>query len=145
MGCQYDRAETTAAQWTWMEESKNDQIVLVPREQIYIGWPDKAKDIPTPLRPYWSSRDELSVENSLVLKRGRISIPNITRNETLSEIYASYQGIDKSILRDKIYILVRNKWGYRKMSKDALHVKNIKLNERRKLWCHTKFLPYYRK
>ena len=52
------------------EESRNDQVVSALREKIYVGWPDKAKDTPAPLRPYWSFRDELSVEDSLVLKGG---------------------------------------------------------------------------
>ena len=59
----------------------------------------KAKDIPTPLRPYWSFRDGLSVEESLVMKGGRILIPNTMRNEILNKIRASHQGIEKRILR----------------------------------------------
>lgn len=37
-------------------------------EMIIQGWPDTLREVPTDLREYWSFRDELSVENGVLLK-----------------------------------------------------------------------------
>ena len=83
------------------EESNKDKVISSLREKIFTGWPDKAKDTHILLKPFWAFRDELSIEDSLVLKRGGIIIPGTMRNEILNKIYASHQGIEKSILRVK--------------------------------------------
>ena len=98
------------------EEPRNDLIWSVLREQIYVRWSDKAKDISTSLRPYWLFRDVLSVDDFLVLKRGRILISNIMGNKNLNKIHTSYQDIEKRIPRVKTCILERNK--QKKPSKD---------------------------
>ena len=68
---------------------------------VSSGWPDKARDVQPHLKPYWAFRDELSIEDSLLLKGGRIIIPRTMRGEILGRIHASHQGIEKCILRAK--------------------------------------------
>ncbi len=46
-----------------------DKTLAELKEIIVTGWPEKMKDLPKPLRAYWPFRDELSVENGLILLR----------------------------------------------------------------------------
>ena len=66
---------------------------------ITNGWPERQCLLPTPLRPYWSYRDELAVEDGLVLKGDRIFIPLSLQAETLMKLHESHQGIEKTRLR----------------------------------------------
>ena len=54
-----------------------------------------------PIKPYWSFRDELSIEDSLVLKGGQVIMPTSLREVVLQNIHQAHQGIEKSIFRAK--------------------------------------------
>ena len=60
------------------------------RELIVDGWPDSLK-MPTQLEQCWSYRDELSVENGMVLKGERIVIPLSIQQDILQQIHAGHQ------------------------------------------------------
>ena len=47
--------------------TQQDPVLNELKEVILLGWPEKQKDLPTSLRSYWSYRDELSVENGVIL------------------------------------------------------------------------------
>ena len=81
------------------EESRKDPEIAAPREVITEGWPDKVRELPSPLKSFWSFRDELAVEDSLVLKGERIFIPQTLRSGILKRIHMSHQGIEKCKLR----------------------------------------------
>ena len=49
------------------DTSSNPELSAL-REIIYSGWPEKQKRVPVPLRKYWAYRDELSIENGMVLE-----------------------------------------------------------------------------
>ena len=57
--------------------TKKDNDVSL-REFIVDGWPDSMMEMPKQLRQYWPYRDELSVENGMLLKGERIVIPRYT-------------------------------------------------------------------
>ncbi|XP_038073055.1 uncharacterized protein K02A2.6-like [Patiria miniata] len=68
------------------------------------GWPEDPKDLPKCIRHYWSCRDELSVDNGLVVKGDRIIIPESMQQETLAKIHAGHQGVNKCQLRAKVCV-----------------------------------------
>ena len=68
---------------------------------IVNGWPDDAKQLPKNLRDYWSCRDELSVQDELVMKGERIVIPKAMQQYILQNIHAGHQGSEKCKLRAK--------------------------------------------
>ena len=53
-----------------------DIELSVLREVIYTGWPETRSEAPSPSRPYWNYRDELSIEHGLIVKGERIVIPS---------------------------------------------------------------------
>ena len=78
------------------------------RHVIFTGWPDSYKKVPTILRPYWSFRDELSIEDALILKGGRIIIPETMKEEILKNLHYAHQGIEKCKLRAKFSVYWTN-------------------------------------
>ena len=66
------------------------QIVLYCQS----GWPDK-QHLPAVARPYYSVASEISVEQGLMMRGGRIIIPTSLRTEMLSKIHTGHQGITK--------------------------------------------------
>ena len=73
-------------------------------ETIVDGWPNNSKHVPKAIRSYWSCRDELSVDDGLVIKGDRIIIPEAMREEALQKIHAGHQGIKTCKLRAKTFI-----------------------------------------
>ncbi|XP_022099493.1 uncharacterized protein LOC110984016 [Acanthaster planci] len=57
------------------QETASDSTLRPLAEIIMVGWPENAKDLPKCLRHFWSCRDELSVDDGLVIKGDRIVIP----------------------------------------------------------------------
>ena len=76
-----------------------DDELRALRAVIVDGWPDSQRHLDAPLRPYWPCRDELAVENGLIMKGDRLVIPLSLQAEVLSKLHEAHQGIEKSRLR----------------------------------------------
>ena len=59
--------------------TKKDNDLSTLREFIVDGWPDSMKEMPTQLRQCWSYRDELLIENSMLLKGERYTSEHAAR------------------------------------------------------------------
>ncbi|XP_063590442.1 uncharacterized protein K02A2.6-like [Penaeus indicus] len=86
---------------TLRQETSRDAILHELKEIIIQGWPEKMKDLPRMLQPYWSFRDELSNEDRLVIKGSRVIIPVSMQKLVLDRIHEGHQGITKCQLRAK--------------------------------------------
>ena len=62
---------------------------------IFAGWPELRKDVDVLARPYWDSRDQLSVLDGIIFKGMRIVIPPSLRSQMLKLIHESHLGIVK--------------------------------------------------
>lgn len=71
-------------------ETKNDPVLNQLLEVIITGWPDSIKDLPPTLRSYWSYRDELSVNDGIILKGARISVPENQQKTILDQLHYSH-------------------------------------------------------
>ena len=69
------------------------------------GWPETIKELPTSIRSYWAFRDELSVEDGILLKRTRVIIPESMQSFKLDRLHYGHFGIEKTRLRaeDSVY------------------------------------------
>ena len=83
------------------QETAKDHILCELKEVIVHGWPDRVKELPNQLRPYWSFRDELAVEDGLILKGERVVIPKTIQEHLLTQLHMGHQGIEKTKLRAK--------------------------------------------
>ncbi|CAK1595943.1 unnamed protein product [Parnassius mnemosyne] len=66
---------------------------------IRNGWPNSKKDVIDILKPYWDSREELTVAYKLVWKGQKIVIPKCMRREMLKTIHVGHLGAAKMKLR----------------------------------------------
>nr|XP_054752483.1 uncharacterized protein LOC129258054 [Lytechinus pictus] len=83
------------------EETAKDAEFAALREVVVRGWPERRRDLPRHLQSYWAFRDELAVEDGLILKGERILIPKSMREYILSKLHESHQDIEKTRLRAK--------------------------------------------
>ena len=90
------------------EDTSSDPELTALREIISSRWPEKRKQVPVSLRKYWAYRDELSIENGLVLKGERVIVPECQRAEILEKIHQAHQGVEKCQLRARSCIFWPN-------------------------------------
>ena len=62
---------------------------------MLTGWPEHRRAAPVAVRPYWDSRDQLSVSEGIIFKGMRIVIPPSFRPRMLEIIHESYLGMTK--------------------------------------------------
>ena len=65
------------------------------------GWPSSIKQVSQVLQPYWTFREELTVEDGLILKDNRIVIPAKKQEAVLKLIHEEHLGLNKSKLHAK--------------------------------------------
>ena len=65
------------------------------------GWPSTIREVPSEIQPYWTFREELTVENRIVLKGTCIVIPHKKCQATLQLIHEGHLGLGKCKLRAK--------------------------------------------
>ena len=83
----------------WYKTGHPQTRHLIRSETIYFGSPEKQKQVPVHLKKYWAYRDELSIENGLILKRERVVIPKSQRSDIVERIHQAHQGVEKCQLR----------------------------------------------
>ena len=71
---------------------QEDVILALLKYTITQGWPDSIKEVPVELQPYWTFREELTVENGLILKGTRIIIPSKKHESILKLIHEGHLG-----------------------------------------------------
>ena len=80
------------------EETSKDTTLQLLTKYTTNGWSVDQKKIPNELHPYWNYRDEISMEDGILLKSHRILIPHTLRMEMLDLIHEGHQGIEKCLL-----------------------------------------------
>ena len=90
------------------QATKADPILCELRETILQGWPNTFREISKNLQPYWSYRDQLAIENGILMKSGQIIIPKMMQPEILQKIHHAHQGMKKWKLRAKSCVFWNN-------------------------------------
>ena len=67
--------------------TSQDIVLNHLKDVINQGWPEYANECPPDLKEYWNFRDDLSVENGLILKRHRLLVPTNVRPQMLQIIH----------------------------------------------------------
>jgi hypothetical protein len=83
------------------EATDKDEQLSAVREQVLRGWPESASQVPKLVRPFWSIKDYLSIEDGVLFMSWRMVIPESLRVEFLERIHKGHMGITKSQLRAK--------------------------------------------
>ena len=85
-------------------ETLKDTVLRELLNTIIRGWPERRDNMQKDLRPYWCYRDELSVEDGVILKGDRVLIPESMRADVMKRLHAGHQGVEKCKLRAKISV-----------------------------------------
>ena len=80
-------------------EAHDDLAIL--KYPIMWGWPKTIKQVPPELQPYWTFREELTIEDGLILKGTGIVIPSKQCQAILKQIHEGHLGLNKCKLRAK--------------------------------------------
>jgi hypothetical protein len=83
------------------DETNKDVILQTVRQYVLSGWPSVKEDTPMETRPYWNMRDELYINEGLVLKDTRLVVPSKMRSEMLKLVHKSHLGVQKCTDRAK--------------------------------------------
>ena len=68
---------------------------------IMNGWPLHRASLPSALTPYHDYRDELTVQDGIILRGHRIIIPTSMHREIKEKVHAGHLGINSCIRRAK--------------------------------------------
>ena len=61
------------------------------------GWPPKRSSVPDNLKDYWNYRDELTVEDGILLKNRKFIVPKNLQLVYIDKIHAGHLGINKNL------------------------------------------------
>ena len=81
------------------KKTKADPVLDQLQGIITAGWPDSIKDLPPVIRSYWPYRNELSVNDGIIMKGSRIIIPETQQKIILDQLHYSHQGVEKTHLQ----------------------------------------------
>ena len=86
-------------------ETARDPTLSLLRHYIHVGWPVDRTMLPQEIHTFWNEREDLSVENGLVMKGARLMIPSTLRSKVLEQIHKGHLGIEKCMLkaRDSVF------------------------------------------
>ena len=78
----------------------NDSLMIL-KHIIQHGWPKTVKEVPQEIQKYWTFREELTIEDGLILKGTHIVIPEEMREGILKQIHEGHLGFNKCQMRAK--------------------------------------------
>ena len=80
-------------------ETAQDDTLQQLKKTIISGWPDKKKEVPRCLHPYFLVRDELSAQDGLIFKCQRCVIPLSLRTKIKEKLHGAHTGIQSRLRR----------------------------------------------
>ena len=83
------------------EATQADDTLAILKYTIQKGWPSTIKELPREIQPYWTFREELTIENGLILKGTRIVVPSMKQAEILKLFHEGHLGLTKCKLMAK--------------------------------------------
>ena len=82
-----DFVQFSTEKLTQIRQATNaDSTLCELKVRILKGWPESRRELHKDLQPYWSYRDELSIENGVLLKRWQDSDPQFNATRSFGEI-----------------------------------------------------------
>ena len=76
--------------------ARTDNEYQALKKSVEEGFPPCKRSLQNDLLPYWSVKNDLTLEGSLILKGCQLVIPKAARKAVLNKLHASHQGIEKT-------------------------------------------------
>ena len=77
------------------QATQEDDTMALLKHTITHGWPQMIQELPKELQEYWTFREEMTVEDGLILKATRIVIPPHMRESILHQLHEGHLGFTK--------------------------------------------------
>ena len=74
---------------------QEDDVLALLKQVITQGWPSNVREVPKELQPYWTFREELTIEDGLILKGTRIVIQSKKCEAVFKHIHEGHLGLNK--------------------------------------------------
>jgi hypothetical protein len=81
------------------EETEKDDNLQKLKTVIMRGWPNDKHQVPAELMPYYSFRDEMTVQDGLLFKGERVVVPLSLRSEMKMALHLTHTGIEGCLKR----------------------------------------------
>ena len=75
---------------------KDDTLALL-KHTAQHGWPQTIIELPPELHPYWTFREEISIEDGILLKGERIIIPAVDQPDIMQQLHHGHLGLQKCL------------------------------------------------
>ena len=85
-------------------ETAKDPELSALHKFISEGWPPKRSSVPDNLKDYWNYRDELTVEDGILLKNWKFIVSKNLQLVYINKIHAGHLGINKSLQKAREYL-----------------------------------------
>ena len=96
-------SKTVPATATRLQEfrhsTQNDSTLTKLKHAVHIGWPESAKDCDPQLKDYWTYCEEISLEDGILFKGHRLTVPKPERQSILKILHMGHYEIHKMTLR----------------------------------------------
>ena len=77
------------------EATQTDDTLAFFKYTIHQGWLSSIKELPSQGQPFWAFREDLTIEDGLILKGTRIIIPSKKQDTILKLIHEGHLGLTK--------------------------------------------------
>ena len=71
--------------------TNKDEKLCTLKDIVHKGWTNSINQVPKEIKPYWSYRDEITIEDGTAMKGQRILIPLSFQGEVLEQLHAANQ------------------------------------------------------
>ncbi|XP_060076924.1 uncharacterized protein K02A2.6-like [Ylistrum balloti] len=76
-----------------------DQDLCLLKSVIRRGWPDSKEQLPKAMHIYFPYREEMTIQNGLVLKNDRVVVPLSQRHDTIVRLHSGHVGLQSTLRR----------------------------------------------
>ena len=76
---------------------EDDELALLKHTKTH-GWPSTIREVPSEIQPYWNFREELTVEDGIILKGKCIVVPHKKCQATLQPVHKGHLVLGKCIV-----------------------------------------------
>ena len=78
-------------------ETEAGQTLQVVKSLILKRWPNDKSDLPLEATPYYSLRDELTVQDGVILRGERLVIPASLQKQMMNKLHSSHMGTESCL------------------------------------------------
>lgn len=98
-----DSFSVSSLAYSWFQASRlqeiqhateKDSTLRLLKDVIVQGWPNEKGHLPDCLTPYYSYREEMSVQNGVILRGERVVIHSSMRYKMMEKVHVGHSGIN---------------------------------------------------